>query len=150
MADKAPEPPSDIETRSLPLEVLSAGTLLFRIHSSVKSPKFFGRSKAWRFDSPDDSYGTLYLGMSAEACFAETLLRGLNGFVARSELEIRSLCRFTVLRELQLVRLYGPHMMMLAATAGVTANPDYGLCQRWSRALHLHAEASDGILYKSN
>jgi hypothetical protein len=88
--------------------------------------------------------------MSAEACFAETLLRGLNGFVARSELEIRSLCRFTVVRELRLVRLYGPHIAMLAATAGVSANPDYGLCQRWSRALHSHRERPDGILYKSN
>jgi hypothetical protein len=150
MAHEAPEPPSDIETRPLPLEILSAGTVLFRIHSSVNNPKFFGRSKTWRFDSPDESYGTLYLGMSAEACFAETLLRGLSGFVARSELEIRSLCRFTAVRELRLVRVHGPHIAMLAATAGVAANPDYGLCQRWSRALHSHRQRPDGIIYKSN
>jgi hypothetical protein len=92
----------------------------------------------------------LYLGLSAEVCFAETLLRGLNGFVARSELEIRSLCRFTAVRELRLVRLHGPHMTMLAATAGVTANPDYGLCQRWSRALYSQRQGPDGILYRSN
>jgi RES domain len=150
MANPAPEPPSDLHLRALPLEILSSGAVVHRIHLTARGPKFFGRTGSWRFDSPDGSYGTLYLGMSAEACFVETLLRGLNGFVAQSELHVRSFCRFAAIRDLRLVRLYGPDMVALGATSGVSANPDYGLCQRWSQALHSHFEAPDGILYKSN
>jgi hypothetical protein len=150
MAESAPEPPSDIHARSLPLETLPTGTVVYRIHLTGKKAKFFGCTAVWRFDSPERTYGTLYVGMSVDVCCAETLLRGLNGFVAQSELQIRSLCRFTATRNLRVVSLYGPHMMVLGATAGVTANPDYGICQRWSRALHSHGEVPDGILYRSN
>ena len=62
MAHKAPEPPSDIETRSLPLEVLSAGTLLFGIQSSVNNPKFFGRSKTSSAAGPPRPVGTHHEG----------------------------------------------------------------------------------------
>jgi hypothetical protein len=150
MGNPAPEPPLDLGAKSLPLEILSPGAVIHRVHKTAKGAKFFGRSGDWRFDSPHGRYGTLYGGMTEQACFVETLLRGLNGFVARSELEIRSFCRFTVVREIRLARLYGPFMSTIGATAAVSSNPDYSVCQRWSEALHSHGDAPDGIVYKSN
>jgi RES domain-containing protein len=150
MANPAPEPPPDLHAKSLPLEILSTGTVIHRVHATAKNAKFFGWTGNWRFDSPDGSYGTLYAAMSEQACFVETLLRGLNGFVAQSELQMRSFCRFTAVRDIRLVPLYGPHMVGIGATAAVTSNPDYSLCQRWSQALHSNDDVPDGILYKSN
>ncbi|SRR6266545_145103 len=150
MGNPAPEPPSDLDTRPLPLEVLPLGSAIHRVHVIARGPKFFGRTGDWRFDSPDRSYGTLYGAKSESACFVETLLRGLDGFVAQSELKKRAFCRFTLTREVRLVRLYGPDMASIGATAAVTSNPDYSLCQRWSRTLFLHRDAPDGIIYRSN
>jgi RES domain len=148
MAD--PEPPSDLERRRLPLETLGRGQLIHRIHLTAKEPKFFGRTGNWRFDSPDRSFGTLHAALSEQACFVETLLRGSGRFVAQSELEIRSLCRIRVIRDLRLARLHGPYLARLAASAVVTAGPDYALSQRWARAIHAHPDRPDGILYRSN
>ena len=148
MGSRSPKPPSDLHTKTLPLEVWSAGRNLYRIHRTVNVPKFFGRSGDWRFDAPDASYGTLYVATSPEAAFAETLLRGSGGFVALSELEARSLCKFTVVRELRLVRLYGPNMSSLGATAAVSSG-DYVASRQWSRALWSHPEQPDGILYRA-
>jgi hypothetical protein len=91
----------------------------------------------------------LYAAKSEHACFVETLLRGLNGYVAKTELEKRAFCRFTVVREIRLVPLYGRHMAVLGATAAVTSNPDYRVSQRWSLAFHSHSGVPDGILYRS-
>src|ERR1700680_1119030 len=150
MGDPAPEPPSDLHKRSLPLEILSSGLVIHRVHATAKAAKFFGRSGDWRFDSPDGSYGTLYATKSEHGCFVETLPRGLNGFVAQSELYKRAFCRFTLQREMKVVRLYGPYMSGIGATAAVTSSPDYRLCQRWSQAFYSHTQAPDGILYKCN
>jgi len=113
-------------------------------------PKFFGKTGNWRFDSPNKDYGTLYAAMSEQACFVETLLRGLNSFVAQSELDIRSLCSFRVIREIRLVRAYGPHLNSVGASSVVTSTSDYEVCQRWSQKFHSHPDAPDGILYRSN
>jgi hypothetical protein len=148
MDSRPPDPPQDLHSRSLPLEILNVGQTIYRIHSTTKDPKFFGNSGDWRFDAPDASYGTLYAGLSAEVAFAETLLRGTGSLVAQSELKARSLCRFTVMRDLRLVRLYGPSMSSIDATAAITAG-HYAPSQRWSQAIWLHPESPDGILYRA-
>jgi hypothetical protein len=92
----------------------------------------------------------MYAATSERACFVETLLRGPNMFVAQAELETRSFCRLRALRDIRLVRLFGPSMVGIGATGVVASSPDYGLSQRWSQALHAHNDAPDGILYRSN
>ena len=143
-----PLPPPNLGARSLPVETLPTGTQVFRIHVSARHPRFFGRSGLWRFDSPDRSYGTLYAGRSPEVAFAETLLRGPGTLVAESELAIRSLCRFSVMRPLRVMRLYGRDLIAVGANASVTSG-SYACSQTWSRALHEHPARPDGILYRA-
>ena len=68
--------------------------------------------------------------------------------VAEKELLSRSLCEFTLLRSLRLVRLHGPSMKTIGASAAVTAG-SYDVSQAWAQALHDHADRPDGILYRS-
>ena len=99
-------------SRALPLRALPKSDALYRVHQTHLSAKHFGRSGDWRFDAPDASYGTLYAGLAPEVSFAEALLRG-DGHVAQSEIALRSLCRFLVLRPLRLMRTFGPHMIRI-------------------------------------
>ena len=131
------------------MRLLTAGTTIHRIHLTTRGPKFFGRSATWRFDSPDRTFGTLYAALSEQACFVETILRGSDRFVAQSELDIRSLCRIRLARDVRVVPLHGEHLAQLSASATVSAGP-YALSRRWARALHSHPEKPDGILYRSN
>src|SRR5205085_494222 len=98
------KPPADLGRKSLPLERIEAGVVLFRIHNTNFGAKFFGKQSKWRFDSPDRSFGTLYAAMSAEVAFAETLGRGQGSLISQAELDIRSICRFTLVRPIHLVR----------------------------------------------
>ncbi|HET8676638.1 MAG TPA: RES family NAD+ phosphorylase [Blastocatellia bacterium] len=148
MGSRHPDPPSDLATKALPIETLPNGTAIFRIHRTALRAKFFGRSSDWRFNSPDGSYGTLYAAISPEAAFAETLLRGRGTLIAESELKERSCCTFTITRELRLVRLHGPSMTTIGATAAVTAGP-YAVSQGWSSSFFYHPDVPDGILYRA-
>jgi hypothetical protein len=148
MDSRLPDHPSDLDKRPLPLETVGAGRELFGIHLTTLTPKFFGQSGTWRFDAPDKSFGTLYAALTPEAAFAEALFRGPGSVVSQTEIEIRSLCRLTLTRVLRLVRLHGPSLSRLGATAAVTSGP-YATSQRWSRALHSHPESPDGILYRA-
>jgi hypothetical protein len=148
MRKSLPEPPSRLASLRLPLETLAVGSALHRIHRKTLDAKFFGRSGAWRFDSPDGSYGTLYAALEPAVAFAETLLRGNLAIVAETELRKRALCRFEIRRPIRLVQLYGSSMARIGATALVTAGP-YELSQRWSQALWSHPEQPDGIRYRA-
>jgi hypothetical protein len=148
MESPPPDPPSDLHSRPLPLEILGVGRAIYRIHKTTLTSKYFGKSADNRFDAPDASYRTFYAALTAEAAFAETLLRGTGSLVAESELNIRSLCRFALVRELRLVRLHGPFMARIGVTAAVTAG-HYDTSQRWSKAFWLHPQRPDGILYKA-
>jgi RES domain len=148
MLDRPTMPPADLGTRRLPLEEIPMGSVLFRVHQTKFGAKFFGRSASFRFDSPGRTFGTLYAAPSAEIAFAETLLRGQNPLVAESELRVRSLCEFTMLRPVRLVRLHGSPMITIGASAAVSAG-GYDVSQAWAQALHDHADKPDGILHRS-
>jgi len=141
-------PPADLGKRRLPLEEISMGSVLFRVHQTKFGAKFFGRSAGWRFDSPGRAFGTLYAATSEEIAFAETLLRGQHPLVAESDLRVRSFCEFTLLRPVRLVKLHGPSMITIGASAAVSAG-SYDVSQAWAQALHDHADQPDGILYRS-
>jgi hypothetical protein len=148
MLDRASFPPADLGTRSLPVDTFAPGEVFYRIHRTTLGAKFFGRTGQWRFDSPSLVFGTLYAATSAEIAFAETLLRGQSTLVSEDELRIRSLCRFTLVKPLRLVKLHGPSMVSIGASAAVTSG-SYGLSQAWAQALHDHGDLPDGILYRS-
>jgi len=70
MTDKPaahPEPPGDLAERSPFLTQLAAGTILSRIHRHDKGAVFFGKTSGNRFDSPDGSFGVLYVEGTMDA-----------------------------------------------------------------------------------
>src|SRR5262245_36560552 len=72
--DRGPLPPPDFANRELPIETITAGTRLVRIHRNDLRPLFFGSTGSNRFDDPAKRYGVCYLATTLEGAFAETCL----------------------------------------------------------------------------
>jgi hypothetical protein len=148
--DRATRPPADLSTRTLPIDILPAGTAFFRIHRVEFDALHFGRSGLNRFDDPERRFGVCYVARSIEGAFAETCLRTVGAaLVSRAFLAERGFTEITAKAALRLARMHGPGLARLGATAAVTSGP-YVLAQPWSRALHAHPAAVDGIAYRSN
>ena len=129
---------------------MAAGTTFIRIHRSELSPLHFGASGLNRFDDPQQAYGVCYAGRSLEGAFAETCLRAVGAtLIPRSLLETRSASEIITAAELRLVEVHGAGLARLGATSAATSGP-YDLSQSWSRAIHDHPAAADGIVYRSN
>ena len=145
-------PPTDLGTRSLPVETFAPGEVIYRIHRTALGAKFFGRTGQWRFDSPDLAFGTLYAATSAEIAFAETLLRGQpSARVGEDELALRSLLQVYVglipLAAREAARTI--HGELSALPSAVTSG-SYGLfAERGRRPCTITADLPDGILYRS-
>lgn len=148
--DPGPLPPSDFASRDLPTESVSPGTRLVRIHRSDLGPLFFGSTGGNRFDDPARTYGTCYLSTTFEGAFAETCLRAVGArFVALTFLEARSFSEIEVVDTLTFVSIHGPGLAQLGATGAVTSGP-HTVVQQWSRAVHDHPTAPDGVACRSN
>ena len=148
--DPHPLPPADLASRTLPIETVAAGTALHRIHRSDLGALHFGKAGHSRFDDPQGIFGVCYLGASLEAAFAETCLRAVGatilswGFLAE-----RSVTAIAAVRPLRLVSLHGPGLAAIGATSAISGG-SHGPAQAWSRALHDHADAPDGLSYRAN
>ena len=148
--DPGPLPPPDFASRDLPIETIAAGARLVRIHRSDVGPLFFGSTGGNRFDDPTRIYGVCYLAATLEGAFAETCLRAVGArFVALAFLEERSFSGIEVTAPLRLVSVHGPGLAQIGATGAVTSGP-HAVAQQWSRAIHDHPTAPDGIAYRSN
>jgi hypothetical protein len=143
-----PEPPSDLAHRELPL--LTTAQLWFRIHSTNLAALFFGRKAVWRFDAPGREYGVLYAAEDAHCAFVETFGHATGGVPLVSEdlLRRKSLATIEPARALRLVDLTAQGLARLGADNRLCTG-DYRLSQRWSKALHGHPKAPDGICYRS-
>ena len=145
----APSPPADFSAREPVIVSLHEGTLVERIFTSTRDPVYFDRSRSGRLNAPDGAYGVLYAAADARGAFAETFLRHpgrrllpLDLVAARSRASLR------VTRDLKLVKLSGAGLARLGATAEVThGGLPYDAPQAWSKAIHDHPEAPDGIAY---
>jgi hypothetical protein len=145
-----PLPPPDFASRDLPLEEIPAGARLIRIHQTHLGPLFFGATGGNRFDDPNKTYGVCYLAKTLEGAFAETCLRSVGArFVAMTFMEARSVSAIAVKAKLRLLSLHGPGLTQIGATGAVTSGP-HVIAQQWSRAIHDHPDAIDGIAYRSN
>ena len=145
-----PLPPSDFAGRPLPHDEISVGSAFVRIHLSDFDPVHFGTSGNNRFDDPQHEYGVCYLAMTREGAFAETCLREVGApFVTLAFLEARSFATIETTAPLRLATVHGTGLSRLGATSVVSAG-QHALAQRWSRAIHDHPAAPDGILYRAN
>lgn len=137
-------PPANFASRSLPSMVLKVP--LVRVHRRIHGYDFFGRTKGYRFDAPDTSYGVLYAGTSLEAAFSETFLRDPpQDIVFQSELDAR--WRTSIAHEpLNLLRAFGAGLRKIGVTAEI-GTCAYGISQAWSKAIHDHPDGFDGIVW---
>lgn len=152
-AGPPPLPPEDFA--DLPLEVgtVPSGRVLHRIHRRKHDALHFGREadpvRRQRWDAPDASYGVCYLAQEDHIAFAETLLRDLDlRAVYEEDLRVRALAAVEIRRPLRLAEMHGKHLGPMRADASAVQGP-YATTWAWSKALHDHPSAPDGIRYRA-
>lgn len=146
-------PPAWLATMTLPIDLVAAGTPLFRIHRHDRDPIFFGPGKAvaptYRFDSLTGTFGVLYVGLSLAAAVAETILRNPSRrMVGYPDLAERASCTLISARELKVVRLHGNGLQAVGCDNAISTGP-YDACGAWADALWEHSDMPDGIAYQS-
>jgi hypothetical protein len=145
----APLPPTDLSRREPQFFTLAKGRIVHRFYTARHDPIFFDKSQEGRLNAPDGSYGVLYVARGAEGAFAETFLRrpGLT-LIDDAFLRARAYVRLKVTSRLTLIKLAGPGLAMLGATAEVVhGGLPYDVPQAWSKALSEHPTRADGIAY---
>jgi hypothetical protein len=146
-----PSPPLDLAGRQPELVTLNRGVIIHRFYTRGDNydPIYFDHSLGSRFNAPDGSYGTLYTARTIEGAFAESFLRKPgHRLIARDTLNSKGYARLHILRPLKLVRLAGPGLARVGATAEVVhGGLPYDLPQAWSAALRKHPVQPNGIAY---
>jgi hypothetical protein len=145
----APLPPSDLDSRNPELLQLPAGTIIHRFYTREYEPVFFDPGLSGRLNAPDGSYAVLYCAKEPSGAFAETFLRTPGRRLIDADLLRRkAYARLQVRSKLSLIRLAGPGLAILGATAEVVhGGLPYAVPQAWSKALFNHPIAADGIAY---
>lgn len=145
----APSPPADLDRRSPDLLRIAAGAILYRFFRADREPIHFDLTTSGRLNAPDGAYAVLYAAVTINGAFAETFLRQPGRqLIAEDLVRARALVRLRTTRNLRLIKLTGPGLAKLGATAEVThGGPPYDVPQAWSAALHAHPAKADGIAY---
>lgn len=145
----APRPPADLDRRSPDLVILDAGRVMHRFYSAAHAPIHFDRSGDGRLNAPDGSYGVLYAAATPSGAFAETFLRQPGRrLIPEDLLAAKAYAQLRATRPLRLVKLSGPGLAKLGATAEVThGGLPYDVPQSWSAALYAVAADIDGVAY---
>jgi len=144
-----PPPPSDLAGRVPEIVRLPVGTDVHRFYSSRFDPIHFDRSSDGRLNSPDGSYGVLYVAREPSGAFAETFLRRPGRtLIDTSFLSRKAYVRLRITSAMTVVRLAGPGLAIFGATAEVThSGLPYDVSQAWSKALFAHPIGPAGIAY---
>lgn len=149
-----PLPPPDLDQRALPLAEVRLGNLMRLGRKSHRTRVFFGKGALFRFDAPADEYGVMYAAFDLLTCVGETLLRAEADAAKRpplfeSDLTGRVVARFAPAnRSFRLVDLTGV-CYPLGLDMRISTDLDYSRTQAWSKALHDHPDAPDGLLFQS-
>ena len=150
---RAAMPPPTLAATTLPIDLVPAGTPMFRIHRIGHDPIHFGPGKGaaptYRFDSAAGHFGVLYVGLSLDGAVVETVLRNpARRLVPYADLAARGTCLLTPARDLKLVRLHGTGLQALGCDNAISTGP-YDPCGAWADALWAHKDQPDGIAYRS-
>jgi hypothetical protein len=130
------------------LRKFAVGAIFSRIHSKADDPVFFGKTGGNRFDSPDASFGVMYVGLDEHCAFIEVFGHNTGkNVVTRDALERRHISYLKTNRELNLVDLAtSGGLARIGADAGLLSG-SHEIAQRWSAALRHHPAKPDGLLY---
>ena len=143
-----PEPPDDFA--SVRLMIRPFARTWWRIHRAENDPIYFGRTGRNRFDTPEAEFGVLYLGADTHCSFIETFGHATGvRFVTEAELRARELSAVAASRPLRLVDMRSNGLARMGADAALTSGLDYGVAQRWARAIHAHPRQPDGLLCRA-
>jgi hypothetical protein len=149
--EPSPLPPADLGKRQ-PIEItLRPSKVLHRFFSAAYDSIYFDRGRDGRLNAPDDRYGVLYAAKAVQGAFAETFLRnpGLTQ-LPTDLLAKKAYVTLKLLRPLKLVKMAGPGLARIGATAQVVhGGKPYDSPQAWSGALHQHPATYDGIAYNA-
>ncbi len=141
-----PPPPSDLFQRKLPLKIVEAETVFYRVHQGKYDPIYFSSSAQGRFNVLE---GVIYLGIDEYVAFRETIGRfSKYGLISSQELEKRCLSEVIPSRKLSLVDLTANGLTFLDADARLLTG-SYEIAQQWSKNLQDHPSNPDGIYYRS-
>ncbi|MFC4173681.1 RES family NAD+ phosphorylase [Microvirga sp. GCM10011540] len=122
---------------------------MHRFFTAAYDLPYFDRSRDGRLNAPDGSYGVLYTAKEVRGALAETFLREPGRSLIPSDLLARkAYVKFQVTRPLLFIKLGGPGLARLGATAElVHGGLPYDVPQAWSASLHNHPVEADGIAY---
>jgi hypothetical protein len=143
-----PGPPAELKKSSITITEFSDS--IFRTHSILRNPVFFGKSRSNRFDAPDRSFGVLYAGRDRFCAFIETFARAAGTrIITTTELERQALSELKAARPLRLIDLTQSGSLMKIGADARLFSDDHAIAQQWSKVLHDHPLKPDGILYPS-
>lgn len=144
--------------RGRPTTDVAVGETLHRVHAAGNGARFYGkRDGTWRWDDPAGKYGVLYVGLTQDGPFAETLLRRPDQkAVVWSEVEKRRFAHLRTTEPLRLADVHGKGLGWEGVTvAQVAADHDgktypgaYATTQDISARVHAATDL-DGIAYRS-
>lgn len=143
-----PEPPGDLADRSPLIYKVTPGTALSRIYHRTQGPIFFGKTRRNRFDSPNGSFGVLYVALGVHCAFIETFGQSTGiRTVTREALDQRHVAYLKIAKPLNLIDLaHSGGLARIGADARLLAG-SHAVAQRWSAALRDHPTKPDGLLY---
>lgn len=155
-----PTPPEDFASRTLPITEINLSLIvLYRIHCREHGPLFYTRKtngQQYRFDAALSEFGVLYVALSFEWAFMETVIRdrfqggALPLLIDEADLESQSLSRLSwdQHRALRVADFKSP-LVALGGDSLLLSTPDYHVTNQWSSAIFTHPAQVDGILYRS-
>lgn len=154
-------PPTDFGSRELVIFEPTSAASWYRLYQSrYPNPLGYGFGSS-RFSDPEialtppDRFGVVYFGSSIKVCFAEAILReraiGSKGNfpIGMGELLEVACSSVATIEPVRLVDLRSDGMLRMRVPTDVARAASHKLAQQWSRALWLHDEKPDGIIYDS-
>jgi hypothetical protein len=154
-------PPADFGSRELVTQVLTSNGPWYRLYQSrYPNPLGYGFGSSRFSDpeaalSPPDRFGIVFFGSSIKVCFAEAILReraiGSKGSFPIGISELQEVCCASVEinQPLLLADLRSDGMLRMRIPTDAARAASHELGKQWSRALWLHHEKPDGIIYDS-
>jgi hypothetical protein len=126
---------------------------LARISSHQTGEPYFGRAANHRFDDPEQSYGTCYMGFTLGTAVAESILHDLEPVHGGYDLTADKVCNTFAHSfsgtPVRIADLTGAPLNRLGAHAEISGTTVYDVTMRWSRVIFDHPDAVDGFQYMS-
>ena len=120
------------------------------------SALFFDEGPNWRWNSPDGSFGSLYLADSYAGAFSESYGHevtqhspAVGKFRTEEELRERNVFVIQPKRILRVAEFHGKGLAKLNLDANIFATTDYDRTRDWARWVYQCPGQLDGILYHS-